>query len=365
MQLIQFVSVLRLLCCLSFSDRPATAARLLASTPGLASLVDVDIFSSSRKIIHSLVDQQDCSKALAWCGENRSRLNKIQSPLEFDLRLQEFLTLVQKKQPIKAIEYARKFLAPAAITTTNTNATAPPAAGTTAAAIASSHPSSSSSDDKKDESAVTMVADPARVKILQEAMNLLVFYGFEPDDSTTQAAGATPSDAHMSSAASSVSPSLVPPAWHKYRVYWSPSRFDEVVREFRSTYLAIYGLPERSALEYGLNIGLSCIKTSACESGDSSTSGSASTPSGCPACSPPLRSLAQSLPVAQRTHSRLVCRMTGALMDDKNPPMALPNGYVYSRNALAAMAKLNDGMVTCPQTKQRFELAQARIAYVL
>jgi macrophage erythroblast attacher len=52
-------------------------------------------------------------------------------------------------------------------------------------------------------------------------------------------------------------------------------------------------------------------------------------------------------------------------MDDRNPPLALPNGYVYSKNALTAQAKLNADIVTCPQTKQHFLLTQAKPAYVL
>ena len=37
-------------------------------------------------------------------------------------------------------------------------------------------------------------------------------------------------------------------------------------------------------------------------------------------------------------------------MDDNNPPMALPNGHVYSQAALRAMAAASGGRVTCPRT---------------
>jgi hypothetical protein len=358
--------------------------------------------------------------------------------------LQEFLTLVKQGATIKAIEYARKHLAPAAITTV-----AAPAKGTTAsngnggaggggggsediAASGSQERNNLSQGDEKGEEGTaatataaepTMVADPARVRVLQEAMNLLVFYNFEQEEQENQAASAS-SSASPSSSSSSLSlgadakaaPSPASP-WHKYRVYWSPSRFQHLVREFRDTHLAIYGLPRRSALEYVLNIGLSTIKTSSCTcaedeeqdgaqeegrsredvaaedeqdvhmttttassaagGGGAPSSAASSTspaalppvrppPSSCPACTFPLSRLASSLTVAARTQSRLVCRLSGAVMDDRNPPLVLPNGYVYSKKALTDMAALDpQGRVTCPRTKQTFALAQARIAYVL
>lgn len=363
-------------------------------------LLDPDVFATARRIESSLLSR-DCSKALAWCGENRSRLNKINSPLEFDLRLQEFLTLVQQAQPNKAIEYARKFLAPATITTvpverTNQNGKAE---GEAVAAGGGAR-NNSEGDDKKEVDgaaapATTMVADPARVQVLQEAMNLLIFFGFEAEDGD----GAAGEPNRMAAAA--------PRAWHKYRSYLSDRRFEQLVAEFKRTHLAIYGLPSKSALEYVLNIGLSAMKTSSCtcthtqqplhgemaqrqqeqdgsamsdghaatsaaESSGSSGSAasepngeSSSAPPACPVCTFPLSCLAQSLPVAQRTHSRLRCRLTGALMDDKNPPMVLPNGYVYSKQALTQMAAINNAVVTCPRTKESFPFAQARIAYVL
>lgn len=50
----------------------------------------------------------------------------------------------------------------------------------------------------------------------------------------------------------------------------------------------------------------------------------------CPVCQPPFSNLAKELPFSRRNNSTLICRITGKPMDDNNPPMALPNGYVYS-----------------------------------
>lgn len=42
------------------------------------------------------------------------------------------------------------------------------------------------------------------------------------------------------------------------------------------------------------------------------------------------RKLAIPLPYSKQHHSKLVCYITKELMDTENPPMVLPNGYVYS-----------------------------------
>lgn len=43
-----------------------------------------------------------------------------------------------------------------------------------------------------------------------------------------------------------------------------------------------------------------------------------------------IRKLADPLPFAKHIHSKLVCYITKEPMNDNNPPLVLPNGYVYS-----------------------------------
>ena len=43
-------------------------------------------------------------------------------------------------------------------------------------------------------------------------------------------------------------------------------------------------------------------------------------------------------------------------MDDSNPPMVLPNGYVYGLRSLEEAAFRNSGMVQCPRSKQVYVL---------
>lgn len=68
-------------------------------------------------------------------------------------------------------------------------------------------------------------------------------------------------------------------------------------------------------------------------------------------------------------------------MDDNNPPMALPNGYVYGENvsehtwfvnvcilffqALKAAAAENNGTVVCPKTNETFQFSEAKKVFIL
>jgi macrophage erythroblast attacher len=71
--------------------------------------VDIDVFVKSRDVIDGL-SIRTCTAALQWCVDNKSRLRKLNSTLEFQLRLQEFLEMVRNYKKHEAIEYARKYL---------------------------------------------------------------------------------------------------------------------------------------------------------------------------------------------------------------------------------------------------------------
>ena len=65
---------------------------------------------------------------------------------------------------------------------------------------------------------------------------------------------------------------------------------------------------------------------------------------------PAFRRLAATLPFAKHAHSKLICSISRAPMDENDPPMALPNGCVYSQGALRQMAAADGGRITCPRT---------------
>lgn len=63
--------------------------------------------------------------------------------------------------------------------------------------------------------------------------------------------------------------------------------------------------------------------------------------------------------------SSLVCRITGDVMDELNPPMVVPNGQVYSKAGLHAMALVNGGIISCPETGATFNLSDCKNVFVL
>jgi len=85
-----------------------TAAKLTEQS-NLEDLTNMDLFISSNRVEHSLL-MGDTSKCLAWCHDNKSKLRKIKSTLEFKLRQQEFIELIKQNKKLDAIRHARKYL---------------------------------------------------------------------------------------------------------------------------------------------------------------------------------------------------------------------------------------------------------------
>lgn len=83
----------------------------------------------------------------------------------------------------------------------------------------------------------------------------------------------------------------------------------------------------------------------------------------CPVCSRSLNKLAQPLPMAHCANSRLVCKISGDVMNENNPPMMLPNAYVYGYNSLLSIRQ--DDKVVCPRTKEVFHFSQAEKVYIM
>lgn len=86
-------------------------AEKLIELDGAEEYVDAQIFRSAYNVIDGL-KRRSCIEALAWCVENRSRLKRIKSKLEFKLHVQVFIELVRKDSMFDAIAYARRHLAP-------------------------------------------------------------------------------------------------------------------------------------------------------------------------------------------------------------------------------------------------------------
>ncbi|XP_019151641.1 PREDICTED: macrophage erythroblast attacher [Ipomoea nil] len=239
-------------------------ATKFAESSNIEDLVDIDVFLEAKKVIDAL-HNKEVAPALAWCVDNKSRLKKSKSKFEFQLRLQEFIEMVRAENMMRAITYARKYLAP----------------------WGSTH-----------------------MKELQRVMATLAFR------SNTECA--------------------------IYKVLFDAKQWDYLVDQFKQEFCKLYGMTLEPLLNIYLQAGLSALKTPLCYEDDCTKEDPLSQES--------FRKLAQPLPYSKQHHSKLVCYITKELMDTENPPLVLPNGYVYSTKALEDMAKKNDGRITCPRT---------------
>ena len=143
----------------------------------------------------------------------------------------------------------------------------------------------------------------------------------------------------------------------KYQELYSQDRWTEIARVFREDAYSLYGLPHESLLVEHIQAGLSAIKTPLC--GHEQNNNLQSTD--CPACCVPFNAISAQLPYSHHENSRIVCRITGKLIDDSNPPMILPNGHVYSTLGLQELEKRStNGLLKCPITGDEFDQSQIR-----
>ncbi|XP_046383969.1 E3 ubiquitin-protein transferase MAEA [Ischnura elegans] len=84
------------------------AALGLAHHSNLEDLTNIDLFLVSREVERSLAARQT-AKCLSWCHDNRSKLRKLRSTMEFNLRIQEFVEMVKADRRMDAVRHARKF----------------------------------------------------------------------------------------------------------------------------------------------------------------------------------------------------------------------------------------------------------------
>ncbi|ELK06595.1 Macrophage erythroblast attacher [Pteropus alecto] len=151
-----------------------------------------------------------------------------------------------------------------------------------------------------------------------------------------------------------------PPDTHisPYKDLLDPARWRMLIQQFRYDNYRLHQLGNSSVFTLTLQAGLSAIKTPQCYKGDRS-----SRSPDCPVCSRSLNKLAQPLPMAHCANSRLVCKISGDVMNENNPPMMLPNGHVYGYNSLLSIRQ--DDKVVCPRTKETFHFSQAEKVYIM
>ncbi|WFD29874.1 hypothetical protein MSPP1_000888 [Malassezia sp. CBS 17886] len=285
------------------------SAAHLAKKQRIEALVDLPVFAQIQEIEESLVPSSPdtmptCAKALVWCSENKVALRRAKSTLEFDLRLQELVEHSRDRSAHArrhAVLYARKHLVPYLAAAPRTSATF----------------TQSDAGELNGKSSAVDVGAQA-----QRALGLL-------------ACG---------------------PSHYCYSDLYKRDRWDLLRKRFRAIALQVYDLPPAPLMHIALSAGLSSLKSLTCYSHDRASPPRTTERKSplirhgdrhpdCPVCQEgQLGTLARQMPRSHFANSVLICRMTGKVMDDTNPPMCLPNGMVYS-------AELNSSTVAPSECK--------------
>ncbi|XP_053619726.1 E3 ubiquitin-protein transferase MAEA [Plodia interpunctella] len=83
------------------------SANKLADSRSLRDLTNVDIYSAAAEVEAELL-QRRTARCLQWCADNKSKLRKLNSSMEFKCRIQEFIELVREDKRLEAVRYAKK-----------------------------------------------------------------------------------------------------------------------------------------------------------------------------------------------------------------------------------------------------------------
>ncbi|KAL0488404.1 hypothetical protein AKO1_015579 [Acrasis kona] len=264
------------------------SANKMAETTNIQNLVDVEVFIKSKNVLDGLRGHT-CTAALQWCVDNKSKLKKSNSTLEFQLRLQEFLELVRSQKKHEAIDYARKYLTA-----------------------------------KKPEEERNEAIDASNMALVQRSMAALAF-----------------------GPGTSLSP---------YRELFQDERWAELEEMFKKDFYLLYSLTTKPLLTITLQAGLSALKTPLAYQEDHYNVND-------PLCDKTFQDISNDLPYATHNHSKLVCRISNQVMDDRNPAMVLPNGNVYSMKGLESICV--DNKVTDPRTKETFAWSGLRKSFIM
>ncbi|BES96221.1 CRA [Nesidiocoris tenuis] len=243
------------------------AAQKLAQSSGLEDLTNIDVFLVSKEVERSLMNRKT-AKCLAWCHDNRSKLRKLHSTMEFNLRIQEFVELVKADRRLEAVKHARKYFSN---------------------------------------------YEEGQLISIQHCMALLAF---------------------------PITTELSP-----YKELLEEERWSRLVEQFRQENYKLFQLASQSVF--------TCYGSSEMKN------------KSCPVCQEWLNALAEPLPFAHCSHSRLICHISGLPLNEHNQPMVMPNSRVYGQQSLLTMAEENYGKVICPRTQEVFPYSKAEKVYVM
>jgi hypothetical protein len=173
------------------------------------------------------------------------------------------------------------------------------------------------------------------------------------------------------------------PLMEPYRRFFRDGRWSFLAATFTSEVYRVFRVVECSALQASMLIGLTAAKTCLCGSADFAVAD-------CPACSPLFAAVVHLLPQGPRQHTAMICPWQHCLMDDHNPPLALPSGmyvthlhfvflpaftcaFVASHAAVrcsvistsaADHMLLTLGHIECPTSGQVYSMSELKRCYI-
>ncbi|KAJ3447085.1 e3 ubiquitin-protein transferase maea [Anaeramoeba flamelloides] len=302
----------------------------------LKQLVDQSLFLQGKKVSVSL-SKHDLSIPLKWCLINRSKLKKIDSRFEFQLKKQQFIEIMRKGNRTKAINYARKNF--------------PPWVGKCFPEI-------------------------------KRVMGLLAF--------------ATPNEQSPIPIEEKEPFEMLP---KRYQLLYGEHSWKKLNEAFQREHVILFGLSESPSIEVEFKSGICALKTASCQnshkpnqnkktkekeeqkdleinsfdqkmkvlksSGNNGTNSIGQRNTNCPICHPIVNKIAENYPRNLITHSLIICPLSGQIMTPDNPPMICPNGNAYSLDEMKKMAEQNNGIVTDIKTNEIFKFTQLKRAFIV
>ncbi|GMR54315.1 hypothetical protein PMAYCL1PPCAC_24510, partial [Pristionchus mayeri] len=325
-------------------------AKMLVHESRIQPLVDIEPYEKAAIVIQSL-QHRNTASLHEWIDEHRSRLKKVPGNLEVTMWMQDAIECVRKNDKMGALAIMRKHITPSG--------------------------QSEKRKGSKDGGGDTEMMEEGKkekndLKKLpgefQQVMTLIVL-----------GAGAK---------AGSCSRLL------------EESRWNALINMFIATFKALYQLPEHTAFSVALQVGLCAHKTPWCTPNGNSLRAERRkrerdeienerakmkwTPreqreyedkkfkeekekkkkDDCPCCDPVCHKIAEGLPLAHRTESRLFCAHTRELINEDNQPYQLPSGYVYGEKGLALLER-DDDKYYCPRSGETYHRSSALRLYIL
>eukprot|EP00938_MAST-03A_sp_MAST-3A-sp1_P004760 g4760.t1 len=135
----------------------------------------------------------------------------------------------------------------------------------------------------------------------------------------------------------------------------SERRWKDLSIMFEKEFRRVYGCAKHSSLRRTLEAGLAAIRTPKCSKDKHKE---------CPGCDENLGRVASFMPYFRPANTRIVCPMSGKIMNEANPPMAMPSGHVYSLEAIKTLTN-EEGFTKCPVTGVLVPFHKLKHVYIM